>query len=268
MAIKVDIRDDELFTAEELKRLKELFEDTHGGDYEKAMEKIVHAALCEYKEMLLGSGVPPRADEIRRLRLFHLIKNYFGLRLPSEEEVTLMFQLTPLRSHNLIRSLIVSFRHELDAEVRVTLAETMCRCRLHPASNKYRVIIQSSNVLEELNRIVRRVAPRFDQIAKVRYMASMYSMPKDSRRALLRYLLHEALEEASHDDRNGVYVVAGCLPCLVEELREILSDKTVKMSNGLKSVDEKARTCEIASDVCERVQAFLSEYWTKCRLGE
>jgi hypothetical protein len=258
--ITIEVDDDELFTSDEKARLKEVFQDTGTSDYEEAMTKIVHAALCEYGEMMLGSGMPRVAEDIRRLRLLHLIKQYFGVRLPSEEEVARVFQQTPSSSQSLIRSLIHNPRHELSHEVRVTLAQTMCRCYSYGQNGEYRVIIRSPNVLEELKRIVCLVAPRLFQIAKVRYTASTYSMSKDTYHALLRYLLHEAFEDAEYDEANDVYRIKDCFPCMVDELNWIQKDEKVQHTvRVVREEDEETDTGEVSSDAYKALQALLRQ---------
>jgi len=49
-------------------------------------------------------------------------------------------------------------------------------------------VIQSDNVLEELNRIIGMVAPQLDPVAKVRNMARTYSISVDSYNAVREYL--------------------------------------------------------------------------------
>lgn len=52
-----------------------------------ALKHVTLAALMEYKEMSLRNGLPTRADEI---------KHYFQGAMPTETEVSLMFQLTEI----------------------------------------------------------------------------------------------------------------------------------------------------------------------------
>jgi hypothetical protein len=260
MPIKIEVDDEKLFTPDEKARLEEVFRDTGTSDYQKAMTKIVHAALCEYGEMMLGSGMPRVAEDIRRLRLLHLIKQYFGVRLPSEEEVARIFQQTPSSSQTLIRSLIHNPRHELSHEVRVTLAETMCRCYSPVGNGEYRVIIRSPNVLEELKRIVCLVAPRLFQIAKVRYTASTYSMSKDTYHALLRYLLDEAFGDAEYDQANDVRRIKDCFPCMVDELNWIQKDEKVQHTvTVVREKDEETESCELSREAYEAFQALLRQ---------
>jgi hypothetical protein len=251
MLITIVIQDEELLTDDERDRLKALFKDTGGGEYEEAIGKIVHAALAEYKDMLLEPGMPRATDEIRRRRLLHLIKHYFGVRLPSEEEVALVFQQTPASSETLIRSLIHNPHHELTREVRATLAKTMCQCWRTGNTGPYRVIIQSANVLEELKRIVCLVAPDANQIAKVRYSASTYSVYESTYQAILRYLLREPLDDAVYVQAKNVYQVTTGFDCMLDELVSVA--KQLKVRQHLQVVNQNAGVCELSKAAWEKI---------------
>ena len=177
----------DFFTDEERQKLEQLFGiDTSAEDrdeqFRQAINNIVLAGLDEYRSMLLGIGLPSRADEIRQHRLFYLIKHYFQGRLPTEAEVSSMFQLTQSQSRGLIRSVMARFRYELEAEIRNTLAAHVRNANLYEDGviREYRVVIQSKYVLDELNRIVGGIAPNLDQIRKVRNTSSTYAISEDT----------------------------------------------------------------------------------------
>ena len=186
MSFNIEIPDD-FFSEDEQNKLMNLFETKDDPKFSKALQKVVHAALSEYKEMFLGIGLPSRADEIQQHRLFYLIKHYFEDRLPSEAEVSSMFQLTQSRSKNLIRLVMTRFHYDLEMEIKNTLKKTIRKAELNDKGTEYRVIIQSDNVLEELNRIIAVEAPRFDPVRKVRNMSRTYSISEDSYEVLCKY---------------------------------------------------------------------------------
>jgi len=187
MPIRIELPND-FFTHDERQKLKELLKTQDDTEFSEALQKVVGAALSEYKDMFLGMGLPSRADEIRQHRLFHLIKHFFGQTLPSEAEVSSMFQLTQSRSRSLIRSVMTRFRYNLDQEIQNTLRRTIEEAQFDDDSQEYRAVIQSDNVLEELNRIIGMVAPRLDSVTKVRSMSRTYSISEDSYDALCKHL--------------------------------------------------------------------------------
>ncbi|MCK8488280.1 hypothetical protein M0651_13965 [Paenibacillus sp. MBLB2552] len=95
---------DNFFSTEELEKLYKLFDSADPISFEQSLNKLCQAALTEYKEMLLGKGLPTRADEIKQHRLLHLITYFFQNSLPNEAEVSSMFQLTETEARALIRN--------------------------------------------------------------------------------------------------------------------------------------------------------------------
>lgn len=186
MPIEITLPDN-YFTNDEREKLQVLLEATDDAEFANALGKVVLAGLDEYKSMFLGMGLPSRADEIRQHRLFYLIKRYFVRRLPSEAEVSSMFQLTQSQSKSLIRSVMARFRYELEEEIRNTLVEHIKRAEINNDAGEYRIVIHSDNVLDELNRIIGSIAPNLDQIKKVRNTSRTYAISEDSYEALKRH---------------------------------------------------------------------------------
>lgn len=187
MSINIKLPDN-LFNSDEKQKLKALFRVKGNKGFLKTTEKVACAALKEYKEMFLGEGLPSRADEIQQHRLFHLIKFYFKGRLPTEAEISSMFQLTQSRSRTLLRLVMTRFHYDLEREIRNSLREAVKQADLNPAGTEYQVIIQSDNILEELNRIIAMRAPQLDPVTKVRNMSRTYAISEDSHDALCKYL--------------------------------------------------------------------------------
>jgi hypothetical protein len=180
---------DGLFSPEERVRLCNLFGIRNDDDsgFNNAIAKITHAAIVEYKEMLLGKGLPTRADEIRQHRLLHLIKYYFLGRIPTEVEVSAMFQLTETESRSLIKSVKTRFRYELLQEIRQTLRTVVEAATQRSSGEPYKVVIQSDNVLEELNQIIEKEAPHCYPITKCRSTAKTYEITEDSYQVIMNH---------------------------------------------------------------------------------
>lgn len=187
MPINVELPE-KFFTNDEQQKLKDLFGVKNDKRFSEAIEKVAYAALKEYKEMFLGMGLPSRADEIQQHRLFHLIKCYFKRKLPTEAEISAMFQLTQSRSRSLLRLVMTRFHYDLEQEIRNSLKETVKQANLDEESKEYRVIIQSDNILEELNRIIAMEAPKLDPVSKVRNMSRTYAISLDSYATLCKHL--------------------------------------------------------------------------------
>ncbi len=73
--------------------------------------------------MFLGRGFPSHADEIQQHRLYLMIKYCFKDTLPSEAQVSSIFQLTQSKSRSLICSVLTRFHYELTEDLK-TLKNT------------------------------------------------------------------------------------------------------------------------------------------------
>lgn len=187
MPVEIEIPDD-LFTPEELQKLTALLTNVNKEDFPKALQKVVHAALSEYKEMFLGQGLPSRADEIQQHRLFYLIKRFFCGRIPTEAEVSRMFQLTRPRSTSLIRFTMTRFRYSLETEVNNTLREIVRAAKKDKKNKRYTVVIQSENMVNELNLIIAADAPNLDPVSRSPHSAKLYQIAQDSYDVLCKRL--------------------------------------------------------------------------------
>ena len=179
MPLQIEIPDD-FFTGDEQERLKVLFGVNTEEEFGKSLNKVILAALAEYRDMFLGKGLPSRADEIREYRLYYLIKRYFNGRIPDELEVSSMFQLPESRSRNLILYVLTRFHYDLTSEVTNTLRKIIQAAEAANDGKEYRVFIQSQNMVEELDRIIGRCGVQYKKLSKVRNESNMYLIAPDS----------------------------------------------------------------------------------------
>lgn len=174
MEITIELNDEIL----EIDRLKDFFNVEEEGELINPLRKIIIASLNEYQDMCVGRGFLSRAEDIRQYRLFYLIKYYFG-RIPTESEVSEMFQETQSRSKSLIRLVLTRFRYDLKEEIDEKLKETFCDATL-TEDDEYRVTIQSDIIVEEINRIINKEAPRCKIVKKYPGTGRSYCIQPDS----------------------------------------------------------------------------------------
>lgn len=179
---------DDWATEEEIARLQALFNTPNESDFQNALSQIAAAGVQEYKEMLLGQGLPTRADEIRQHRLFSLIKAHFSGRIPSETEVSRYFQLTQRQSRALIQNVRTRFKFQLEEELKATLRSVLESAAHDEDGHEFRVAIQSDNILDELKSILETEAPMSEAIQKIRGSARTYSISEDSYQVLVQHL--------------------------------------------------------------------------------
>ncbi len=179
MSIPIKIPD-EYFTQDERDKLKSLLRVPDDANFTVALNRVILAALDEYKQMFLGMGLPSRANEIREYRLYYLIKNYFQSRIPDELEVASMFQLPISRSKNLILNVLARFRYDLEEEILSTLQAIIEEAEDIDEGRLFRVYITSSNMVDEFDRIIARSGRHFRQLTKVRNEYNLYEIAPDS----------------------------------------------------------------------------------------
>jgi len=183
MPITIRIPDD-FFTEDERNKLGKLFNAPSNVQFERALTRVTRAALREYRDMFLGQGLPSRVNEIREHRLYYLIKEYFVDQIPSELQVSALFQLPERRSRSLILYVLTRFRYQLEVEIRNTLTSVIQAAQEINDGEEYRVVIDSENVVEELNRIIAQEGAIFPRLEKVRGQVNTYRILPDSFEAL------------------------------------------------------------------------------------
>lgn len=179
MPIQIEIPDD-FFSSDDTDKLITLLRLPDEAAFNASIGRITLAALDEYRHMLLGIGLPSRANEIREYRLYHLIKRFFRTRIPDELEVASMFQLPITRSKNLIQNVLARFRYDLEDEIHDSLYTIINEAEEIDEGFEYRVYITSTNMVDELNRIISRSGKRFHPLSSVRNEPYFYAIAPDS----------------------------------------------------------------------------------------
>ncbi|MEQ9582189.1 MAG: hypothetical protein RIM68_08490 [Arenibacter sp.] len=157
-------------------------------DLQDRINNVALASLVEYIEMLVGKGMSNRADEAKQDRLFYLIKQVFTPRVPGDDAVSVMFQLTSTQSKSLLRNTLSRYRTRLKDEIATTLVEIYKAATLYGDSGNYEVPIESEVFVELLNQIVAREGADYFPITKKRESGnSKYRITADTHRMLGEY---------------------------------------------------------------------------------
>ncbi|MNE04405.1 hypothetical protein D3C80_969340 [compost metagenome] len=155
-------------------------------DVNQALQKIAKASLTEYLTMLVEGGMPNRADEAKQDRLLYLIQSYFGSNLPTESQISTIFQLTQSQSKTLLKNTVSRFRNQLDDLLRNTM-RSVVESAEH-ANEVFRVVISSDVIRDELNMLITQSEPTFKPIIKRKGSAGLYEISEDSHALLYREL--------------------------------------------------------------------------------
>jgi len=118
------------------------------------LSKYAKASLKDYSSMVLGQKVFTRGTDMLEFRLLNLIKFSFGGRIPSEKDVSALFQIKVTESRSLIRSIIAKYQYELATAVQGSLKEKMERDAKINAGTDYRINLDSFFLRDEYNKII------------------------------------------------------------------------------------------------------------------
>jgi len=166
------------FEVEDEQRLRSALSAATDDAFKAALARLAHAAVLEYSEMIAGSPMPSRADEMRQHRLLHLITVFYGA-IPSESEVGSIFQLTASQSRTLIRSTLARYRHALRPYLEERMKKTFEGQPFQRQFGAFHIPIDSDYVVDALNELLIS-QPKYVPVRKVRDTSCLYAVTKDT----------------------------------------------------------------------------------------
>lgn len=185
--MRISINSREVITREEERDLQELLGVTTNAELKEKLAKVVKAALREHVDMFLGKGVWTRGDDLLMHRLYLLTKHYFENRIPTEEEVSSLFQLIASRSRSLIRNVLSKYKSLLEDAITETVRKILSDLAGGDPTQPKEATIPW-NLVEEMNRILKTKRPELKEIRKVTGTAGMYKIEPDSYNLLCQEL--------------------------------------------------------------------------------
>lgn len=149
MKIKFDIT----FNKTESDLLKSILHctDTELND---RLNKVARASYEEYRKMILGQKVFTRGKDIIEFRLFIFIKYFFDGKIPEEQKICDLFQVTATESRALIKSIMSKYQYELRDTIQSSIKEQVEKISLDENSDEYKISIQNQYFKDELNRVL------------------------------------------------------------------------------------------------------------------
>jgi len=183
MDITINIQDTEL-SAQDIQLIKESLDIQ---DIENALSKICKSAFMEYVKMFKEKGIPSRADEVKQERLFFMLNYYYINRVPSENEISTIFQLTATQSRSLLRNTKSKYRTKINSFIKSTLLTTLNSARRND-NGDYDFVCTSQSNIEDLNQIVAQKGPELKSIEKIKGLANKYTCAIDTYNLLIQEL--------------------------------------------------------------------------------
>jgi hypothetical protein len=156
-------------------------------EIENTLQPYARAAAAEYVEMFLGRKVFTRGSDIREYRLFLLMREVFG-RLPTEQEVSDLFQTTETQSRSLIRSVMSKYQYELTEVLNKSMEEALEAAAQDSIAEEdgddWYITVSSEYIVEALNRLVAQRDGTLTRIVLRRGTASSFVIKPSTRSAL------------------------------------------------------------------------------------
>jgi hypothetical protein len=174
MDIQITISDKEL-SASDKALIKGCLGLKTDPELNTALTKLCKAAFMEYVKMFKEKGLPTRADEVQQERLAFLINHYFEERLPRENEISSIFQLTQSQSRTLLRNTKSRYRTKITKVINNTLLNTLNSAKQSKPDKPYEFVCLSSSTVEELNSIISQKGPTLEPIEKIKGRSNQFS---------------------------------------------------------------------------------------------
>lgn len=175
----------------ELAIIKETLGNNDDIDVSEYLNKIAVASFEEYLKLFIGQKVFTRGSDMKEFRLLLIIKHVFGGKVPSEDTVSKLFQLTNSESKSLIRSVMSKYQYEMSDMIKNSLRETIDRAKPSTTDEGtlegYKMDIKTHNILQELNKILGYLDGGAPMITKERGTYSTYNIKPSSYNKLKDY---------------------------------------------------------------------------------
>lgn len=151
------------------------------------LNNIAKASFEEYRKMILGQKVFTRGRDILEYRLFIFIKYFFEGKIPDEQKICDLFQITATESRSLIKSIMSKYQYELRDTITNSLKEEVEKIKKDENSSNYKISIQNLYFKDELNRILGTIDTGLPIIEKDKGTISTFIIKASSYTKLCEY---------------------------------------------------------------------------------
>lgn len=150
------------------------------ADLNDRLNLCLGASIQEYLAMFRGQKVFKRGSDLLEYRLLLLIETAFNGVIPDERTVSSLFQTTLTESRSLIRSVISKYQYQLKPHVERTLSSSLTTANRQDNTQDYTVVINSQNVVDELNKALADIDGNLSSVSKKRGSVSTYEISPSS----------------------------------------------------------------------------------------
>ena len=146
------------------------------ADLNNKLNLCITASLDEYLCMIRGQKVFKRGTDMLEYRLFLFIGTIFDGKIPDESVVSRLFQTTITESRSLIRAVMSKYQYQLKISVEKTIKECLTAAQRPNNSEPYSVVINSQNIIDELNKALGEIDGNLVSVSKRRGSVSTYEI--------------------------------------------------------------------------------------------
>ena len=177
----------DILSAEEQTTLKTILRARNAADLDAAVTKLAKSAMREFADLILGKyGLRPSA-EVNQIRLFHLVKHYFGGRIPTELDLVTLLRVQERAATRLLGD-VSSRNADALAQAYKDTIQAIFDAKTPNLDGTHQVTIISAHMLDWLRVESSRVAASYGQIFKVRGTNDRYGIPIDTYNAICDHL--------------------------------------------------------------------------------
>lgn len=150
------------------------------ADLNIQLDKFLGASISEYLAMFRGQKVFKRGSDMLEYRLLLMIETAFDGVIPDERTVSSLFQTTLTESRSLIRAVISKYQYQLRTYVEQTLIVLLNAANRQNNTQDYTVVINSQNIVDELNKTLADIDGSLSPVAKKRGSVSIFEISPSS----------------------------------------------------------------------------------------
>ena len=155
---------------------------------QQSLEVYASAALEEYVTLFLGQKVFRRGADQQEYRLFLLIERALANEIPDEETVCRLFQTTATESRALLRRVMSKYQYQLKEAIDKSMKRLVTAATQAEEGGLFTVIINSANLVDELNRLLAESDGSLQPVTKKRGSVSTYEISASSHEQLKNLL--------------------------------------------------------------------------------
>lgn len=172
------------WTADERKQLAQIL-NCKPNEVAGKLKAFSEASTEEYVRMILGQRVFTRGQDVREYRLYLLIRHVFEGQLPTEQQISALFQTTTSQSRALLRAVMSKYQYELQDAISASLTAALSTASRSNDTGPWTLTVDSENVIDALNRRLAATDGTLPQIVRAKNTITTYEIQNSAYQKLV-----------------------------------------------------------------------------------